>query len=84
MAKSEEFDQIVLPGMDQEWEIVKKKWFVPDPKCKTPGFSHKGRSLFKKFIGLMKIEAQISSGSFLALSPKCYWLGDEKAEKRFI
>ena len=45
---------------------------------------NKARSLFNDFIGLMKIEAKISKGAFLALSPKCYWLGDEKAEKRFI
>ena len=31
----------------------------------------------------MKVEAEIQAGAFLGLSPKCYWLGDEKAEKRF-
>ena len=38
LGQSDNFDNIILPGMEQEWEIVKKKWFVPDPKCKTPGF----------------------------------------------
>ena len=85
LARSKVFDDIVLKGKQKEWEKTKTEWFIVDPKDKTPG-NKKTNVPYSKimyFLGLMKVEAEISQGCFIALSPKCYWLGDEHAEKRF-
>ena len=54
-------DLIVKEERRASWPHVKSLWFSTHAKCKTPG--------------LMKIEKSTESGSFIALSPKCYLLG---------
>lgn len=66
---SDDFDNLVQTGREKEWQIVKEKWFCKTPKCKIPG--------------LLKVEKETDRGSFIALSPKCYVLGDEGDYKRF-
>ena len=56
-----DIDHIVKDERKGSWPHVKSLWFTEDAKCKTPG--------------LMKVEKATFSGSFIALSPKCYLLG---------
>ena len=63
-------DELVKPGEDAEWEwmVAKKLWFCEDQGDKTPGY--------------LKVEAEATSGAFLALSPKCYIFGNDEKYKR--
>jgi len=67
---SDELENLVRKDCEKYWKIVKERWFCKHSKCKIPG--------------LLKIEKETYSGSFISVSPKCYVLGDAGDFKRFI
>ena len=82
-AMSDEFDSLVRPGKKERWLEVKERWFCKTSDCKIPGKLKIGQfnfliSLFTKSIE----EKETTTGSFLALSPKSYLLGDYGNFKR--
>ena len=67
---SRSLDDLVRIGCEELWLELKSKWFCQTQTCKIPG--------------LLKIEKQTETGSFIALSPKAYLLGEEKNWKRSL
>ena len=71
----ETLDLCVKDELKEEWEILKPKWFAGETMAS------------QKEPGLLKEEAGISRGWFLALSPKCYILCEKEPceiEKRLV
>ena len=62
--------ELVKPDENSQcqWMLSELKWFCDDPNDKTPGY--------------LKIEEEATEGSFLALSPKCYFMGTDEKYKR--
>ena len=81
---SGEFDTIVKPGKNEKWLEVRERWFCKTQDCKIPGklkIGNKFEYIYNEVITFSEKETR--TGSFVALSPKSYLLGDYGNFKRF-
>ena len=69
-------DDCVLPDKRREYfEHVKPQWFAPECEHPNPKSCVPCKRA-EKTPGMLKIEANLTSGFFLATSPKCYLVAE--------